>query len=149
MKKEINRESIATKIIKTFKRVKKKDDTYYYTCTDKYKDLVKEVHDDCNILPDDYKYQFIFDALDIISCGNYNEDNYCEGIEADIYNDDLLKWISSARYRPYYVDEVIDEYGYPDEGGFFTLLSTAQYKEREEVFNRVFSYIDKILNGKY
>jgi hypothetical protein len=98
-------------------------------------DLIHEAHGD--MLPDDYKYEFVVDALGTIE--EYgDEDDYFEGIDAsvDVYTSALTKWLASHIERTYYLNEAIKEYsGEKDTSVDF--LMVAQFKEREEVFYSV------------
>lgn len=99
--------------------------------------LIYEAHK--GSLPDDYKYQFVHEALELIA--EYEELDEI-GVEADIYNSDLLKWLSSNLNRADYVDEAVSEYGYEN---LYTALRYGQMLEKDEVLQSVRRSLDKIL----
>lgn len=103
-------------------------------------DMIREAHGD--MMPDDWKYQFIVDALDLVAeaAGDDTDDaikNGRDGIEASIYTHDLLRWLSSNLNRVAYVDEAVQEYGYDGGTGIVGAIMTGQHAERSEVFESV------------
>jgi hypothetical protein len=104
------------------------------------KQLVHDAHND--MLPDDYKYQFIYEALEAIS----ESDNPDEiQLESDVYNSDLLKWVSSHLTRASYVDEAVETWEYRS---FFEALSAGQYQEKNDVLAIVRYSLEKILKDE-
>lgn len=102
--------------------------------TDKPKwiqDLCREAHGD--MLPDDQRYRFIVDALDLLS-ENDSEEAASELIESDIYTSDLIEWLGSHLDRLGYCDEAITDMGAKDMS---SALSGGQYLERCEVLSLV------------
>ena len=97
-------------------------------------DMVFAVHDKGHWLPDDYKYQFIVEALDHLSEGMNPEE---PELEADVYTTDLMDWLASHRERLGIVDEAVNELGWNKEGGIETAISLGQWREKEDVFRRV------------
>lgn len=92
-------------------------------------DLCHEAHGDK--LPDNWCYQFIHEALDAIS----ETDNYEDiDLEADIYTNDLTKWLHSRVDRVYYLTQALEELE-PKDG--FQALAYAQYLEKREVLDSV------------
>lgn len=100
-------------------------------------DLIHQFHK--GLMPDDYIYQFTYEALEAIA-EHDNIDNIC--LEADIYNNDLLKWVSSNLIRADYVDQAVEDYVYKD---FYTALSMGQSKEKEEILILVRNKLESIL----
>ncbi len=101
-------------------------------------ELIRNAHDE--MMPDDYKYQFIHEALEGIAESDDTDDI---GIEADIYNSDLLKWVSSNLTRASYVDRAIAEIdGYDN---LWQALSNGQYLERYEILHSVISSLESII----
>ena len=113
-------------------------------------DMVYKVHDNGKILPDDYKYQFIVNALNYISEGNDPEEP--PQFEADPYTSDLVAWLASHRERLGMVDEAVENYGWDKERGIEGAIASGQVLEKEEVFNRVMDALKERLvdieNGK-
>jgi hypothetical protein len=101
-------------------------------------DLVFNAHSD--MMPDDYRYVFIHDALGIIQ--DYDdEDDYFEALDnsVDTYTSAVTNWLGSRNDRYSYVDQAIEEYGPFDS--IITAISAGQSKEREEVFYSVLEFL--------
>jgi hypothetical protein len=98
------------------------------------RDLCRAAHDSSEILPDDYRFEFISDALAAIA-DNENEDYQLEAIDndVDVYTSSLTAWLNSDNRRVFYLDEVLSD-GVEDG---FQLLARAQYAERREVYEAV------------
>lgn len=108
-----------------------------YKDDESLKNLIYDAHD--GMLPDDYKYQFIHEALEAIAeCSD--PDNI--QLESDVYNINLLKWVSSHLTRSSYVDETVENWKYTS---FFQVLAAAQYEEKREVLSSVRFSLEKIL----
>lgn len=134
-----------------FSTYKRKDDA-----DDRLQELCYAAHDD--MMPDDYKYNFIVDALGMIADADEDadlDDLYTE-IEADVYNSNLLHWLSSNLNRADYIYHYIEEFGFPgikikhydqldtSEFNFFNLISNGQWMEKVEVFNSVLASLIEI-----
>jgi hypothetical protein len=121
----------------------------FYTLEDRYPtwvyEMVKAVHDDGEWLPDDYKYEYIVDALDLLSEGVDPDDPQ---LEADVYTSDLLKWFSSSGRRLDLVDEAMQEaFGWEidEKRGIEGMISAGQWYEKDQVFRRVVDSLQKRL----
>lgn len=101
------------------------------------RDLAFAVHDSGNMLPDDWRYQFLLEALDAIANSNDLEDIY---LEADIYYHELYDWLGSHSYRSGYVDEAHEEYGTP-RGDLNEQLAIGQSYEKNLVLAQVLQYL--------
>lgn len=95
--------------------------------------MIFRIHDNGNILPDDYKYEYTVDALDLLAEGNDPEDTQ---LEPDVYNHDLLKWLASHLERVGYVDEAAEDMGHSDQG-IIGDIAQGQWREKDEVFHLV------------
>lgn len=101
------------------------------------KTLIQEAHED--MFPDDYKYQFIREALTDFS--SYEDpDEVIDYIEADPYTTGLTHWLSSNINRVYYLTEAIEQFE-PKDG--FQALTMAQYEEKREVYSSVQNSLEK------
>jgi hypothetical protein len=98
--------------------------------------LVQTAHAD--MLPDDWRYRFIVEALDVIA-----EDGEDATAEPDIYTAKLTAWLASNVSRVGYCDEV--EYSYKQQLPFFELLQLGQQLERQEVLDSVMASLQSIL----
>lgn len=93
--------------------------------------LVRAVHLD--MLPDDYKYRFLIDALDRLE--ELSADEARDDIEPDIYTHDLAAWFCSNTQRPGYCDEAVSEGLVGGDGTVLDTISAGQLMERREVFD--------------
>ena len=80
------------------------------------KNLCHTAHKVDDVMPNDYVYEYIVDALDLIGemegadrLSEFEESIF--EIEGDIYNADLLQWVASNLSFSSYVDEAMNEYG--------------------------------------
>jgi hypothetical protein len=94
----------------------------------------REAHDGGELLPDDWRYAFIEQAVDALA-EHGDADTARDMLEPDVYTSDLTGWLHSRNSRVYYLGEVMEEYG-PFKDGF-QLLAVAQLREKEEVFGQV------------
>jgi hypothetical protein len=110
---------------------------------DTYQDLAQAAHDGGDILPDDYRYLFMRDALEAIAEAGEGEDlddaiRDAADRDTDIYTHDLTSWLDSRNDRTEYVDEAMGEDG---ATSVFQALQLGQYHEREEVYSAVLCYL--------
>jgi hypothetical protein len=101
------------------------------------KDLCHHAHD--VMLPDDWRYQFISDALDALAEHDDRDEAY-GALEASIYTSELTAWLHSRASRGHYVDLAIAEWGKGDD--LSQDLAMGQLNERWEVFNLVADYLE-------
>lgn len=106
-------------------------------------DLCHYAHD--GMMPDDYKYQYIVEALEYINDNldpfgddSLDEIDVYDACEPDYMNHDLLKWLSSNLERMEYVDQVLAGMETPT---LSTALMMAQSEERAEVMQAVINWI--------
>jgi hypothetical protein len=103
-------------------------------------DMIQKAH--CGMLPDDYKYQFAYESLLAIADTD-NADDIT--LESDIYNSDLLQWVSSNLTRSEYVNEAVSEYGLDiKDFDLYKVLSMGQYMEKQEVLGIVRNELEKM-----
>lgn len=125
----------AAEALSHFEQIKRGDDTIW-TRRDNapqwVEDMTYQAHGD--MLPDDWRYEFIVSALDAIA-----EDGEDAEVEADIYNGEPYRWLASNLNRASYVDETVAEYGH---GQYLSDdISAGQYTERQEVLQLVLSFL--------
>lgn len=104
------------------------------------KDLSHACHGD--MLPDDYRYSFIRDAL-LILADCEDEDEWSQRIDSDvdIYTHALCAWLGSYAGRIGYVDEAVEEMGLDKKRGIIGALMMGQYREREEVLQAAVAFL--------
>lgn len=103
-------------------------------------ELCYAAHGHGDMLPDDWRYQFIVDALDALS-ENEDADDARDSLEASIYTHELTEWLGSHGYRPGYCDEALKEYGM-DFKDTFSLMQLGQLTEMWEVFDQVRGFLE-------
>ncbi len=123
-------------------------ETRFYTLTERHptwvKDMVYTAHDD--MMPNDYKYQYVVDTLDALSEGQDPDDGMSD-IEADIYNYALLKWLQSHGERVGFVDEAVSEFGHHPEMGMMGDIMMGQVQEKQQVWQSVVSSLRERLDA--
>ena len=115
-------------------------------------ELVRQAHidpDGDQMLPDDWRYEYIVDALHlIIETAAYNGDVYEDAwidvqheIEGDVYNSNLMAWASSHAYRVAYADQQVVDLGIAGEDGIYSRLMHGNAYEKQFVFQSVLEFI--------
>jgi hypothetical protein len=100
-------------------------------------DLCFAAHGAGAMLPDDWRYAFVAEALAALA--EERED----GIEADIYTNGLCAWLASNVNRVAYVQDVFSECGsqFP---GVVEALQLGQLAEKLEVLEQVTAYLEEL-----
>jgi hypothetical protein len=106
--------------------------------------VCRKAHDDGNILPDDWRYILIEEAVDALAVHD-DPDDARSSLEPDIYTSDLTAWLDSRNSRVEYLSEALTEYGSFRHG--FQLLAAAQMIEKEEVFQQVLDALAEVKGG--
>jgi len=105
-------------------------------------DLTLTAHDAGEIRPDDWRYAFIMEALNLLADFEDADEAY-DSLCGDTYTAELTAWLASSVRRTDYADEGMK--GYDGEFNTFSgLLSYAQYLEKAEVFNAVRSFLEDL-----
>jgi hypothetical protein len=132
-------QTLAEEVRAGFTLDKRTDGSEYWTRRDKSErwitDLCHEAHGD--MMPDDVRYEYIVDALDIIA--EHGDDaDAAESLDSnvDIYNSDRTAWLASHNGRQEYADRAVSD-GLCDGADIMQTLGCAQYLEREEVYGSV------------
>ena len=139
-------QSLAAEASKFFYRKKRKeDDEKMITITkddapEWVKDMVHAAHGD--MMPDDYRYEFITDALYALEA-NDDADRARDELEPDIYTSDLTAWLHSRNDRMSYVDDARAEYGDTGDVSTSDALMRGQLMEKLEVFDAVHAALDE------
>lgn len=124
---------------KTFyKFVGEGDDTRRRAEEERCTALSLAAHDNGRIFPDDWRFEFINEALSAIM----DADDFDEiTLEADIYNSELTEWVGSHAYRPGYCDDASDEGLCGGDANLITRLQMGQYLEKREVLGQVLEHL--------
>jgi len=144
----------ATLALTFFEKSTRGDGTEYWNRKDGSPAWVQELafaaHQDGTdggMLPDDYRYEFLVDALNGFA-ENEDADDYQPSEDVSVYTHDLTAWLASRNDRLGYCDEAASEYGFPNGSGTgsptFNLLVMGQTAEREEVANNVRSFLESL-----
>jgi len=106
-------------------------------------DLVHAAHDE--MLPDDFRYEMIHDALTMISEAESDDDlDEREGdLEAPIYNSELIRWLGSHGYRPDYCEEAREEFG-GEPGSLMDQIALGYMYEFRKVCGLVRAFLEKL-----
>jgi len=101
-------------------------------------DMVYELHDGLLLLPDDWTYEQIYNALGMLSDGEDPEEAYFEG---DTLTSSLFNW---AKGNSSLVDDYIRDVGWG--GNIEAAICGAQAEEERNIAIRVRDYLDGILD---
>lgn len=106
------------------------------------RDMARDAHGD--LLPDDFIYEYIAEALEAISMADDAEDieRACDELEPDVYTSGILKWLSARGFMC--VDEALSDCGMQVDGVNTTLFDAvmlAQVEEKRRVFNAVVHFL--------
>ncbi len=101
------------------------------------KDMCQEAH--AGMFPDDYRYRFIWEAVEAIADTDESADlddvahEFADSVS--VYTNELYEWLRSHSTRGGYVDEAVAELGHGDS--ITDDIMRGQYQERREVFGLV------------
>lgn len=101
--------------------------------------IVYESHD--GMMPDDFKYEFAYEAFAALA-EDEDPDDARDSIEADVYNSELTRWLASNPGRGCYVDQAVEEWGWPEN--IFLALQQGQVFEKREVFDIILRQLEEL-----
>ncbi len=137
-------QELAKKYLGFFETANREGGTSYIRCKEdapeELQELIREAHGD--LLPDDYRYEFIPIILEKISDWDDDIDELVNELEPDIYNYDLIQWLGSHPDRVGYVNEAVSEFGHADD--IMGDIRNGQLLEIQEVFYSVVESLTKI-----
>jgi len=107
--------------------------------------VCRKAHDDGEMLPDDWRYHFIEQAVDALAA-HEESDEARDSLEPDVYTSELTGWLHSRNSRVYYLDEVKREYGNFKDA--FQLLAAAQLQEKHETFQQALDALQAELDSR-
>jgi len=107
--------------------------------------IIREAHGDR--MPSDWVYEVIENVLDAIIENEGDEDNAREySTEADIYNSDLLKWLSDSLYNAEYVNDAVREYGInSNDFDLYQAIQNGQSRAKDEIFSTVYNGLANLI----
>lgn len=133
-----------------FTLYKRSEDDVIWTRKDNQDDealeLIAATHDNREMFPDDYRYEYTVDALDLIIDADEDAtrddlEELAFEIEADVYYHELNEWLSSRADRYGYVDEAVENFGHGDS--ITDDIAAGQRWEKEEVFRAVLAFLEE------
>ncbi len=131
-------ETLAAEAVKWFELAERKEGETYHRRKDNapewVRDMTHEAHG--SMLPDDWRYQFIVEALCALEA-----DGEDATLEADIYTHDLTNWLGSRADRIGYVDEALENGLVGTESGIVPILQLGQWTEKDEVLSLVREFL--------
>lgn len=102
--------------------------------------LVYAAHGNGEYFPDDWRYEFLANALrDYSEASPESLDDV--RAEADIYNGERLHWLSSNLNRAGYVDRAVEEFALEASAGIMELIGYGQAAEKDEVYAAVLGFL--------
>lgn len=110
-------------------------------CPDWITEMVWEAHNRGEIFPDDYRYEFVVQSLNIIADSESDDLDDLSPLEADVYTHDRLKWLGSRLDRYGYVDEVLERYGGDAFRSVIDMIGAGQEEEKAEVYQSVLNFL--------
>lgn len=131
----------AKKFSAFFEQKARGDDTIW-TIKDGAPPEVQEMahHAHGDMMPDDWRYEFIVSALDALA---ESEDPDDIALEPDIYTGEFMAWLGSRADRYSYVDEVRDDLGAESFASITDEVQAGQLREKEEVLGLVRSWLEE------
>lgn len=111
-------------------------------------EVAHEAHGD--MLPDDWRYEFIEAACDAIADNDGDLDEARDSLEADIYTHDLTGWLHSRADRHGYCDEAAEEYGWElnRDNNMIALIQIGQLREKQETFDLVAKALGDLVDAQ-
>jgi hypothetical protein len=103
-------------------------------------DLVCSAHEEGKLLPDDHRYQMIYESLESLENNNFSDDALTD-LEPPVYNWQLLNWLSSNLYRASFCDDAVEQ-GLVDGRNIFTTIAAGYSLEQEEVFTSIHNFLE-------
>lgn len=135
-------QELAREALRYFIRKRREDGSEYVAVMDYRPEWVLQMvyaaHNDGEILPDDWRYEFVLESLYAIADSDPDELDELE-LEADSAP---MEWFSSSMRRVAYVDEAIEELGRP--GHVMDAIEHGQYIEKNEVLRIVLEFLREI-----
>jgi hypothetical protein len=113
-------------------------------------DALHAAHDGGDMMPNDWSYQLASRMADHIAESlEYDSDKdradiISEGADALVpcYNGERLAWLASHLSRAGFVDQAMQDYGTPSEGGIMAMIGCGIHAELEMIGHALFDAIE-------
>jgi hypothetical protein len=103
-------------------------------------DMSRAAHDNGSMFPDDWRYEFIVDALAALYDAEDGADLDELAYTLDSSSYSATSWLASHGYRPGYVDDAVEELGDPSTG-VLDMIRMGMAAEQREVFGQVLAFL--------
>jgi hypothetical protein len=103
--------------------------------------VIYEAH--AGMLPDDWRYDQIENALDVIADSDDPDDargEFADGA-VDVYNSDRIAWLASHGNRQSYCDDAASEFG-SESRDVIEMIGLGQYYEAGEIYGLVLQALE-------
>lgn len=131
-------EQAAALMLKQFERRMRDNGETFHALKDGAPDWMTDVCRDAHgrNMPDDFVFEVIVEGLGLLVDHDGNSSDAVDAIEADIYNRDLLTWLSSSLHRAEYVNESVNDgfVSVRENFDLFNVLQAGQLNEKREIF---------------
>jgi len=114
-----------------------KGEEMYYVLVDAAPEWVRVLVREADALGDDYRYEYITDALESLAdaTDDADLDDLSQYIEPNPYQGDLLRWLGSDPARIQYVDDALAEGEHGES--IMDDIGAGQVAEKREIFDSV------------
>lgn len=136
---------LAGEALSWFEYRNRHDGTVYWAVEDDAPEWVKGLvwaagHAKGVLLPDDFRYLFIVEALEAIA---ENPEEPASLLEPDVYTSKLTEWLNAyPSYRMVLVNEAVDQFGW---SSLFDALQAGQLLEKKEVLQSVRNFLENTI----
>ena len=136
---------LAGEALSWFEYRKRHDGTEYWSVKEDAPEWVKRLvwaaHAKGELLPEDFRYLFVVEALEALA---ENPEEPGSLLEPDVYTSELTKWLNAyPSYRMVLVDEAVETMSVFDWDGLFKALQAGQLLEKKEVLQSVRVFLEK------
>ena len=104
--------------------------------------LCREAHDGAKMLPDDWRFEFIEDALTQLENG---DEDVRDVDDAYPYTHSRLSWLASNLERPGMCDEAREEYGGDAPADILSYIAWGMQHEMRQVFDCVKAWLEEFV----
>jgi len=143
-------QKLAADAAKWFEVARRPDDSAFIRTKDDapewISEFVREAHG-TDMLPDDWRYQVIWNALEQIELADDPDEASAEFADqqVDVYSADRIAWLASNINRAAYVDDARENFG--PTSSVIDDIGAGQYQEAGEIYGRVLWALEQIISA--